>query len=90
MEHASCHAWVRSLSSTFLTVTLTARLWWDEFTKPNVTQPSSTRKASYLTPKSSAASAPKKSMVKDLTNYALMTLQGKSVPSYKVAMLSVS
>ncbi|MCY1448163.1 hypothetical protein D9M71_648170 [compost metagenome] len=49
MEHASCHVWVRSLSSTFLTATLTVHLWWVEFTKLNVTQPNSTRKANYPT-----------------------------------------
>ncbi|MNE23289.1 hypothetical protein D3C80_1165370 [compost metagenome] len=51
MEHASCHAWVRSWSSTFLMATLTVRLWWGVFTKPNATQPNLTKKASYPIPK---------------------------------------
>ncbi|MNP24248.1 hypothetical protein D3C76_1169970 [compost metagenome] len=46
MVHASCHVWVRLLSSTSLTATLTVHLWSDAFTKLNVTQPNSTRKAS--------------------------------------------
>ncbi|MDT4880548.1 hypothetical protein FQZ97_1163160 [compost metagenome] len=69
-----------------MTVTLTDHLWWAVFTKLNATRLSSTRKANYLTPKNSAAFAPKKSMVKVLTSYVLMTPQGKSVPNYKAAM----
>ncbi|MNE28744.1 hypothetical protein D3C80_1221970 [compost metagenome] len=74
------------MSSISLTVILTAHLWWDAFMKPNVTQLSLTRKASYPTPKSSVAFAPKKSMVRALTSYVLTTPQGKLVPSYKAAM----
>ncbi|MNE19782.1 hypothetical protein D3C80_1128770 [compost metagenome] len=86
MVHASYHVWVKLLSSTSLMVTLTARLWWAEFTKLNVTQPSLTRKGSYLTLKSSVASVQKKLMVRALTSCVLMTPQGKSVPNYKAAM----